>query len=219
MQNEEEEILALIDAQEHNESSSATPYDELFTLFSETRNNIKPDTALLQEILEKLSTQNKTSTPRVALISSPYIGTVNWLFAQTTSWKFATPVIVLFLAVATIIGVNPKKTGTPTPSLATNEVIAPTTVNLTGGNAEPSTFAMTDSALPEATQNPMMMAKMSMTTLPSSTPQNVGELIALLSNEADVDMNLGASDINDPLYSVNSADVDAIQLSYDTATI
>jgi hypothetical protein len=65
----------------------------------------------------------------------------------------------------------------------------------------------------------MMMAKMSQTTVPSTTPQNVGELIALLSNEADGDIDLGISDVSDPLYSFDIESVDAIEQPYDTQTI
>lgn len=208
-QNEEEEILTLIDAHEQDEASS--PYTDVLSLFADARNNITPEASLLRQTLHKLpsSTQLTSGAP------SPYVS----FFTQFSSWRFATPALVLFLAVATIIGVNQKKTQAPELSLATNEVISPMSADLTGGNAEVTSFAMTETALPEGAPEPMMMAKMSMTTLPSSTPQNIGELIALLSNEADMDVNLGATDVNDPLYSVDSASVDAIQQSYDVQTI
>lgn len=209
-QNEEEEILALIDARERNDASS--PYADILSLFADARDSMTPETTLLRQTLNKLP----ASIPVTNGAPSPYVS----FFTQFSSWRFATPAFVLFLAVATIIGVNQKKNQTPELSLATNEVMAPTSADVRSGVSEATSFAVTETSLPtEGAPQPMMMAKMSMTTLPSSTPQNVGELIALLSNEADVDVNLGASDIDDPLYSVNAADVDAIQQSYDTATI
>jgi hypothetical protein len=64
----------------------------------------------------------------------------------------------------------------------------------------------------------MMMAKMARTTVASATPQNVGELVALLSVEADGDVDMGTTDLDDPLYSVDDA-FDAIQNPYDATTI
>lgn len=64
----------------------------------------------------------------------------------------------------------------------------------------------------------MMMSKMSLTTVPSTTPQNVGELVALLSLEADGDFDLGVSDLDDPLFNFDPT-ADQITQSYDVQTI
>ncbi len=222
--NEENKILRLVDAHARSGGLShssgdadAREYDELFTLLTESRNSLKPDAALLRKTLSKLPASGTPySLDRAvgAAVPSPYAAPVNWLYSRVSSWKVATPVIVLFIAVATIIGASPKKGQAPTIMPISSETIAPLSIE----SAEPSTFAMTE-VTPDAASPRMMMAKMSQTTVPSTTPQNVGELIALLSNEADGDIDLGISDVSDPLYSFDIESVDAIEQPYDTQTI
>ncbi len=223
---EENEILKLVDAHTRSggvshtsNSADGREYDELFSLLTAAKSSLKPDTALLRKTLAKLpaaaiplSEQHRHS----GAIVSPYVGTVNWLAARVSSWKVATPVIVLFIAVATLVGAAPKRGQAPTVMPVSEEMIAPLAADTA---VVPSTFAVAEPAASDASPQMMMMSKMSQTTVPSTTPQNVGELIALLSSEADGDVDLGVGDMNDPLYSVDQASVDALQQSYDVQTI
>ena len=220
---EENTILGFVDAHAKSgglshatDTDDGHDYDALFALLSATRSSLKPDAALLRKTLTKLPTAAAGHLSPLAAgeaVPSPYSGgTTNRLYARVSSWRIATPVIVLFLAIAAIIGVAPKKGQAPTVSLVNQEFAVPVSLP----TAEPSTFA--EAPASKAAPN-MMISKMSLSTVPSTTPQNVGELIALLSNEADGDVGLGVSDVNDPLYSVDVASVDALQQSYDTQTI
>lgn len=224
---EENEILALIDARMHDEQVSTTgktteDYKELLELLADSRTSITPSPEALRALLANLPTTS-ASLPfeQSQSIKSPYRGVVNWLYAGTSSTKFATPFIVVLFAVAVIIGASPRKGMAPlsvTPP-ATDEVISVSTSGMVAENPSPALFSVTEDAVPAIAPRAMLMSKMSQTTVPSTTPQNVGQLIALLSSEADGDVDLGITDVNDPLLSVDPASVDAIQLSYDIQTI
>ncbi len=223
-ENEEKKILELIDA--HHEGSLLssddtflTEYAEVLSLLQSAKTAIKPDAALLRKTLASLPStlvpHDNSNEARAEGVLTPYGGSVSWLSTRVSSWKFATPVIVLFIAVATMIGASPKKGQAPTILPVSEEMISP----LSGESPQSMAFSVTG-VTPEGGEAPtMMMAKMSQTTVPSTTPQNVGELIALLSNEADGDINLGLSDTDDPLYSIDQSAVDAIELPYDVQTI
>ena len=198
-------------------SNDTHEYDQVLALLSSAKSSIKPDAALLRKTITKLSIPvAREAIPRSTqseAIPSPYGGSFGRFFAQS-SWKLAAPVMVLVIAVAAVIGAAPKKTIAPTITMGEAE-LAPLAMRT---SAVPSTFSEGDAA-PSADAQPMMMAKMSQTTVPSTTPQNVGELIALLSNEADGDVSLGMSDDSDPLYLVDPRSMDAFQHTYDIQTI
>lgn len=219
---EEEMILNTVDA--HTKSADVSvpsndthEYDQVLALLTSAKSSIKPDAALLRKTITKISVPVAREAGRMAAqqqaVTSPYSGTFSRFFSQHTL-RFAAPVMVLLIAVAAMIGAAPKKTIAPTITLGEAE-LAPLAMRT---SAVPSTFSEGDATPPADTQ-PMMMAKMSQTTVPSTTPQNVGELIALLSNEADGDVSLGMSDDSDPLYLVDPTSIDTFQKTYDIQTI
>lgn len=225
---EEKEILSLIDALERDELISSTEstsegYKHVFSLLRDARTTINPNPEQLKALLAKLPVTTTSSLPfeHADAIKSPYRTSINWLYAGPSPIKYTAPFIVILFAVAVIIGTSPRK-GMDPLSIAppqNGEVITEATNVKVAEIAVPTSFAVADNMAPALASRELPMSKMSLTTVPSTTPQNIGELIALLSSEADGDVDLGLTDLNDPLLSVDQASVDAIQLSYDVQTI
>ncbi len=234
--NKEEHITALIDAHTRGEQFSRThpedeSFDKVFALISSSRDAITPDAQSLTRLLATLPTDTVAPSPLLGKgksVRSPYLGTVNWLYERSTAWKLATPLVVVFFAVTVIIGATQK--GSDPLSVAPSEItdVALPQMKMQMKSLEQSDVPLATLSLSSESQvvepapmngRAMLMSTMSETTLPSTTPQNVGELIALLSSEADIDVELGFSDSNDPLLSIDQASVDAIEIPYDPQTI
>ncbi len=190
--------------------SSDPGYASLSELLRTSPASLSPEKAALSRLLARLPDPGAPATRPVA---SPYMERLS-LFLSPRTLKLATPMVLFVLMIGLIAGSPWRKRGdlpagtdvapesAPMAMMAMRTADVENDPSLSVGDAAPAGLLMTQTAR---------------TTLPSTTPQNIGELVALLSSEADVDVDLGVSDLDDPIYSDDG--VNSLNDLYDVETI
>ncbi len=199
------------------------------------KTSISPDAVFVEKLLAKLDANvvlpvvplTSVTMPDQAL-KSPYVGAFDRMMqlAARPSWKVAAPIMVMFLALSTILGVSARRD---------SSVVLSSEMLVTSNNTEPnlamrSKTLVTNSAdaipsistiMNDATQSRMVLTQAggekANVTVADSTPETLDGVFALLEQESVVDLSsMGDTDA----YTVLDASVtNSLTQPYDETTI